>query len=272
MTKITIKKMKNLTMIQNNYSLHEQSFLAYIETFFQKAAEPCLTMKKEHTFRVVHNTEQILKGLSLSEEDEYCAKLTALYHDIGRFLQFQKYHTFLDKKSEDHANIAIRILKKHPQFLQEPVHIQKKILSAIILHNKLTLPHDLPAEYKGLCQIIRDADKLDIIRVMAENFTHNLPEKEGVTLNAKDEPLLYSRHILNQAIKKQPINYLDIIYVNDFKILICAWIFSLYYKESIKLLKKQGNIQIILATLPKTKEIEEYTVFIEKSLNVEQDK
>lgn len=269
-----IKKTKNLTkknlaMTQNNYSLHEQSFLAYIETFFQGNAEPCLTLKKEHTFRVVQNTEQILKSVSLSEEDRHCAKLIALYHDIGRFYQYQKYHTFLDKKSEDHANIAIRVLKKHAQFLQEPKHIQKKILSAIMLHNKLALPHGLAPEYKDICQIIRDADKLDIIRVMAENFTHNLPEKEGVTLSAKDEPLHYSKRILEQAMQKQAINYMDLVYVNDFKILICGWIFCLYYKESIKILKKQGNIQTILATLPKTREIEEYTAFIEETLTAE---
>lgn len=253
--------------MQNNYSLHEQSFLAYIDTFFQGSAEPCLMLKKEHTFRVVQNTEQIIKSVALSEEDTYCAKLIALYHDIGRFSQYQKYHTFLDKKSEDHANIAVRILKQHPQFLQEPKHIQKKILSAIILHNKISLPHDLAPEYKELCQIIRDADKLDIIKVMTENFTHSLPEKEGVTLSAKDEPLCYSKHILEQAMQKKASSYLDIVYVNDFKILICAWIFSLYYEKSIKILKEQGNLQIILSTLPKTKEIEAFNALINHTLN-----
>lgn len=267
--KITITQTKNRTMIQNNYALHEQSFLAYIEQFFQGTAEPCLTLKKQHTFRVVQNTESILEHLPLSEENRYCARLIALYHDIGRFCQYQKYHTFLDKKSEDHASIAVRILKKQAQFLQEPKHIQKKILSAIMLHNKLALPHGLPSEYKDLCQIIRDADKLDIIRVMAENFTHDLPEKEGVTLSAKDEPLCYSNHILEQAMHKQASSYLDIVYVNDFKILICGWIFSLYYKDSIKILQRQGNIQTILATLPKTKEIEGFNAFIMKSLNAE---
>lgn len=253
--------------MQNNYSLHEQSFLAYIDTFFQGSAEPCLMLKKEHTFRVVQHTEQIIKSVALSEEDTYCAKLIALYHDIGRFSQYQKYHTFLDKKSEDHANIAVRILKQHPQFLQEPKHIQKKILSAIILHNKISLPHDLAPEYKELCQVIRDADKLDIIKVMTENFTHSLPEKEGVTLSAKDEPLCYSKHILEQAMQKKASSYLDIVYVNDFKILICAWIFSLYYEKSIKILKEQGNLQIILSTLPKTKEIEAFNALINHTLN-----
>ena len=156
--------------------------------------------------------------------------------------------------------------------MQEPKHIQKKILSAIILHNKIALPKDLAPQYKDLCQIIRDADKIDIFRVMAENFTHNLPEKEGVTLNVIDEPLRYSKHILEKAMQKQDINYLDLVYINDFKILLCAWIFNLYYEESIKILKHQGNIFTILATLPKTKELEEFNTLISTTLNAEQDK
>lgn len=256
-------------MIQNNYALHEQSFLAYIETFFQRTVEPCLALKKEHTFHVVRNTEQIINKLSLSEEDRYCARLIALYHDIGRFRQYQNYHTFLDKISEDHASIAVRILKKHIPFLQEPQHIQKKVLSAIILHNKIALPKNLPPEYEDLCRIIRDADKIDIFRVMAENFTHNLPEKDGVTLSVKDEPLLYSKYILEKAMQKQVISYLDLVYINDFKILLCGWIFNVYYKESIKILKQQGNIFTILSTLPKTEELEEFNALICSTLNAE---
>ena len=252
---------------QNNYALHEQSFLSYVQTFLQKTSDPCLVLKKEHTFRVVNNTKRIIENLSLSDEDRYCAELTALYHDIGRFLQLQKYKTFLDKKSEDHANIAVRVLKKHAQFLKEPAFIQKKILSAIILHNKLKLPEKLPLLYKDLCQIIRDADKIDILRVLSENFTNKLPEKEKVTLSVKDEPLLYSKHIFNAAMHKQAINYTDLVYANDFKILICAWIFDLNYSASIKMLKEQGHIQSILATLPKTKEIEEFKAFIFGALN-----
>lgn len=252
---------------QNNYALHEQSFLSYAENFLQKNSEPCLVLKKEHTFRVVNNTKRIIETLSLSDEDKYCAELIALYHDIGRFLQLQKYQTFLDKKSEDHANIAVRVLKKHAQFLDEPASIQKKILSAIILHNKLKLPDKLPRQYKDLCQIIRDADKIDILQLLSNNFTHNLPEKEMVTLNVKDEPLLYSKHILNSAMHKQAIKYPDLVYVNDFKILLCAWIFDLNYPVSMKILKEQGHVQTILATLPKTQELEAFKAFIFCALN-----
>lgn len=252
---------------RNTYARHEESFISYVDTFLQKKMAPCYVLKKHHTFRVVENTKRIIAHLPLSDEDTYCAQLIALYHDIGRFLQYEKYQTFLDKKSEDHANIAVRVLKKHAQFLQEPKHIQKKVLTAIILHNKLKLPDKLPLQYKDLCQIIRDADKIDIIKVLAENFTNNLPDREQVILNVKDDPLLYSKYILNEAMQKHGINYVNLVYANDFKILLCAWTFALNYDESIKLLKEQNHIQTILATLPQTKEIEEFTALINNTLH-----
>lgn len=261
-----IRNQAKIMTIQNKYALHEQNFLAYIEPFLQKSFDPCLVLKKEHTFHVVKNTETILQSLSLSEEDKYCAKLIALYHDIGRFLQYEKYQTFLDKKSEDHANIAVRVLKQQTQFLAEPVHIQKKVLTAVILHNKLKIPHQLPDCYKDLCKLIRDADKIDILRVLSENFTSTLPEKERVLLHSKDEPLLYSQHILDRAMQKKENKYTDIVYVNDFKIIVCAWLFAINYPQSIKMLREQGYIQTILATLPKTKEIEAFKTLIHSTL------
>ncbi len=188
-----------------------------------------MILKREHTLRVVSNTEHIINRLDLSEEDRYCARLIALYHDIGRFLQYETYKTFLDSASKNHAHIAIQVLKKHNMLDNEPETIRKKILSAIILHNKLEFPKKLPEEILVLAKIIQDADKLDIM---------------------KDEPEAYSKHILDLAIRKMPIKYTDLVYVNDFKILLCGWIFSLHFKESLKLLSRQGYLRAILSSLP----------------------
>lgn len=238
-----------------DFAFHKQEFAAYAETFIRHAQEPCLILKKEHTFRVLENSEKLVSSLSLSEEDAYCAKLIALYHDIGRFVQYEKYKTFLDKKSENHAYLAVRILKRHEPFLREPEHIRKKVLTAVILHNALSLPSALPETYRLLCEIIRDADKLDILYVMAMNFTQSLPEKDSVVLHVKDEPQMFSKHILETARQKNVIRYTDLVYVNDFKILLCAWIFSFYFAESKKLLKEQGFFEIILNSLPEHEEI-----------------
>lgn len=253
--------------MNNLYPLHEQSFLRYADSFIQKSAEPCLQLKKEHTFRVVANTIKLLSACGLNEEDAYCAQLIALYHDIGRFIQYEKYKTFVDKKSENHAHLAVRILKRHEPFLAEPKHIRKKVLAAVILHNSLELPQKLPHEYTPLCQIIRDADKLDILYIMAQNFTQSLPEKDSVMLHVKNDPRAYTASILQQAINKQTIKYTDLVYENDFKILLCGWLYSLYFRKSREILKEQRYFLQILHSLPKDSQTQTFIKLIERELD-----
>lgn len=262
----TDKAMKKTDAETITFSYHEQKFIEYADGFISHAHEPCLILKKEHTFRVVDNTKKILSSLSLSPQEKYCAELTALYHDIGRFAQYEKYQTFLDKKSENHAHLAVKILKKHEPFLREPKFIQEKVLAAVILHNALQLPK-LSEKYRTLCEIIRDADKLDIMYVMAMNFTRSLPEKDSVMLHVKDDPSAFSEHILHEAMQKHVIKYTDLVYVNDFKLLLCAWIFSLYLPVSRKLLKEQGFINIILNSLPSHADIAVFKEMILTELN-----
>lgn len=258
--------MKKTDAETNTFSYHEKKFIEYADGFISHAHEPCLILKKEHTFRVLENTRKILSSLSLPPQEKYCAELTALYHDMGRFAQYEKYQTFLDKKSENHAYLAVKILKKHEPFLQEAKHIQKKVLTAVILHNALRLPK-LPEKYRLLCEIIRDADKLDIMYVMAMNFTQSLPEKDSVMLHVKDDPSAFSEHILHEAMQKHVIKYTDLVYVNDFKILLCAWVFSLYLPISKKLLKEQGFIHVILDSLPNHAGISAFKEMILTELN-----
>lgn len=260
---INEERMKNL------FLEHKRGFLEYADSFIDNSAEPCLKLKKEHTFRVVENTQKIAASCPLTEEDRYCADLTALYHDIGRFEQYSKYKTFVDKKSENHAHLAVKILKKHTVFLAEPKHIQKKILTAIVLHNTLELPKKLPSEYDLLSKIIRDADKLDIIYVMAQNFTQTLPEKDGVMLHVQNKPELYSPAVLEQAMNRQAIKYTDLTYENDFKILLCGWLFTLYLAKSKNLLKEQGYFSVILHSLPSDPKIKSFQKMMEQELDAQ---
>ena len=47
----------------NNYARHEQNFLTYVDSFLQNKNEPCLILKREHTLRVVSNTEHIINQI-----------------------------------------------------------------------------------------------------------------------------------------------------------------------------------------------------------------
>ena len=51
--------------------------------------------------------DRLTTALAFSEQDRKLAYLCAVYHDIGRFEQLKRYHTFLDYKSIDLSLIHI---------------------------------------------------------------------------------------------------------------------------------------------------------------------
>ena len=57
----------------------------------------------ERTSAVAKETAQYLK---LTEEDILLAELIGLLHDIGRFEQIKRYHTFVDKISVNHGEFG----------------------------------------------------------------------------------------------------------------------------------------------------------------------
>ena len=69
-----------------------------------------ITLKEEHTRNVCGNIVQIARDLSLDDARITLAEAIALYHDIGRFPQYQKFKTFKDSVSINHAALGAKVL------------------------------------------------------------------------------------------------------------------------------------------------------------------
>ena len=126
-----------------------------------------------HTFHVADNCEQIARSLHLDEAEVDFAWLLGLLHDIGRFEQAERYGTFFDLYSVDHAELGADILfhdKLIDAFWQTdfPDSMAAVCETAIRVHNKLLLPADMDQCTKQFSEILRDADKADILRVITE--------------------------------------------------------------------------------------------------------
>ena len=130
-----------------------------------------IRLKVDHTFRVAGMAERI--GASAGADTSFSWFL-GLLHDIGRFEQFRRYGTFVDQRSADHAELGADILFKDGvidsftvEELAESMPDWRKIAeSAVRLHNKYVLPGDMDHVMKEYCNILRDADKCDIFRVI----------------------------------------------------------------------------------------------------------
>lgn len=143
----------------------EKEFKRYTGQFDKNM--PTIDRKFYHGFRVAKLSEKIARKLgTLSEEEIELARLIGLLHDIGRFEQWTRYQTFSDLKSIDHAALGIAILEQD-EYIKNYVEDEDVIAiikKAIYYHNKYAIEEsDVTEKEKLFCQIIRDADKLDIM-------------------------------------------------------------------------------------------------------------
>lgn len=237
---------------------HENIFKTYVSPYIKDSVAACLQLKVDHTFHVLANTKIILTECPLiPQEDVYVCLLSALYHDIGRFEQYTQYGTFVDVKSVNHATLGAKLLQKHQLLIDEPIKIQQKVITAVLLHNKPVLPKKLVSFMQRICSVLQDADKIDILRVLGFHLHQALPEKDSVVLHVKDEPDKYSEFIVDSILQKKSIQYTDLIYVNDFKLLLGNWVHELNYTISKKLVRDKKLLDPILCDLPKTDKIKE---------------
>ena len=132
-----------------------------------------IRLKIVHTFRVAELCGRIAGSLGMAGAPLDLAWFLGLLHDTGRFEQVRRYGTFFDQKSVDHAEFGADLLFREgliERFPTDGLPEGWRGLSetAIRLHNKLTLPGDLDPETKVFAEILRDADKVDIFRVVSE--------------------------------------------------------------------------------------------------------
>ncbi len=234
-----------------NISEHEALFSSYATSFCQKAEKKdMLELKIVHSQRVFEHMQNLVREESVLFSQARACLLAALYHDIGRFLQFSTYGTFKDTLSVNHASLGAKILNEQGFLKHETRTVQRQVLTAVSMHNRYMLPKKLASTLTAITNAVRDADKLDILRIMAEHFTNRDPKKSAVTFNAKDAPMLYSEKILQDVMHNRLASYGDIVFINDFKLLLCSWIHDMHYQSTKRALLASAYIEKILADLP----------------------
>ena len=127
-------------------------------------------LKIEHTFRVCSLCEAIAGSLDMTDRDVDLAWLIGLLHDVGRFEQLKRYGTFIDSQSIDHAAFGADILFRDGRirdYLDEKTE-DTLIETAVRSHSAYRLPGELNERTELFCNLIRDADKIDILRVNVE--------------------------------------------------------------------------------------------------------
>lgn len=219
--------------------------------------EPKIHIKIIHMYHVAENARKIAKSLNLSEEEQDLAELIGLLHDIGRFEQVRLYHTYSDKISIDHGQKGVEVLfgdKLIRNFIQDDTK-DSILYKAIHNHNKFEIEKGLSEEEMVYCQIIRDADNIDIFRAVLEGKK----VEEFGHLGCED----ISKEILSPKFfedfkKEKPLVYAEAKTDMDIMVAIIAHIYTLNFKESFRIIKQNNYIHRFVEKLncqdPYTKE------------------
>ena len=221
-----------------------------------------LDMKVEHTFRVCAAIDRIASGLGLSENDRRIASVTALFHDIGRFPQYQKYRTFRDPDSENHAKLSLWELNRH-RVLHTLDFTERRLISrAIFFHNRLRIPEHLEPQAILHCRLIRDADKIDILRVMVEHFQTEESRRNPVITLGLGADMLVREEVYRLLFEGRPMSYANLKTINELKVLQMSWVFDINFRSTLEILKERDDIGQLAATMPDTPRLQEALYFI----------
>ncbi len=214
-----------------------------------------IRLKEEHTERVCRNILMLGNALDVSEYDMMLAETMALFHDIGRFKQYAVYGTFSDKASENHARLGLRQMAVNKVLSVCTQEEKRTITKAIAYHNAVALPLGEDERRLFFMRLVRDADKLDIWKVVLDYYhTRGEPRNKALELGLPDGPG-YSQKIL-QALHEHRIALIrDLETLNDFKLLQIGWVFDLNFTPSFQAVQRHKFIQQIAATLPQSKKI-----------------
>lgn len=143
----------------------KQEFEKYLDEYDRQDEQ--IYLKIEHTYGVVKYAGEIARRMECSREDVELAELIGLLHDIGRFEQIRRFHSF-EPGTMDHAVFGAELLFGEEKIIRRFIRDDQfdiLIDAAIRKHSDFKLEGIHDARTLFHAKLIRDADKLDNCRV-----------------------------------------------------------------------------------------------------------
>jgi len=222
-----------------------------------------IELKQKHSYKVWENAADIGKTVPLSQNDQLIMETAGLLHDVGRFAQFRRYGTFSDAKSVNHGSLGVEVLKEKDVLKDLKEEEKEEVYTAIGNHNKKQVPEDLDGRKELFTRILRDADKLDIWRVVTDYYCRQDGEENNtLQLDLPDEPNINQANI-DDLLNGRMADLRNLKTLNDFKFLQIGWVYDLNFSRSLQLLKERKYLDTIFDSLPQTEEVHQVKEMVE---------
>jgi putative nucleotidyltransferase with HDIG domain len=238
----------------------EPGYLSWLSSWFEDyvarfssneaAVQENVNLKIEHTRMVRKEILDIGRSLELPNGDLRLAEAAALLHDIGRFEQYSRYRTFADHRSEDHGVLGVKVIEKENILEMLTAEDADIILRAVGCHNRAQLPEGESSRCLLFLKLLRDADKVDILRVVTEYYrSSENGRKRSIELDLSDENRV-SDNIYEALMKGRTACMADLETLNDFKLLQIGWVYDLNYPRTFQLVSERQYLRKIRDSLP----------------------
>ena len=242
-------------------------FEQYIEQFYSNdpAFQRNIELKRDHSRRVWKNAADLGRSISLEDNDQLIIETAGLLHDVGRFEQFKRYGTFSDKKSVNHAWLGVEVLKEKEVLKNLKEGEREDIYTAILNHNKKEVPEEKHERRLTFIKLLRDADKLDIWRVVTDYYCGNGETNNTLQLDLPNEPGI-NRQNIDDLLNGRLVDLRNLHTLNDFKLLQVGWVYDLNFSRSYEILKEKGFLEQIFDSLTDTEEVRQVREKIQRYL------
>lgn len=224
-----------------------------------------INLKVKHILRVSQNCKFLAEQLNLTEEQIKLAELIGLFHDIGRFEQVRLYNTFSDKDTGlDHAEYSLKVLYDDG-LIKRFIDTNKYddiIKKSVYNHNKARIDENVEGEALIFSRIIRDADKLDIYRVINEE------EMKDIFWYEEFENVAMSDKLMNCFINDRFINYKDVKTNADLIYVFYGYIYDFNFPCCLKLIRDNNYLEKFCDRIKETFKSEEINKNTKKILEI----
>jgi len=207
-------------------------------------------LKRDHTSRVCSEMSELCRSLQLAPAERRIAEAAALFHDLGRFSQYEKYGTFVDARSECHAALAVRILDESRVLEALDAGEREIIRKSVAHHNGADLPNGESGRVLSFIRLLKDADKIDIFRVVTDYYREaDRSGNSAIELDLPDDPVV-SDSVIESLREKRIIRRGQVHTLNDFKLLQMAWVYGIYFRHTALVVRERGYLDLIRRVLP----------------------
>jgi hypothetical protein len=217
--------------------------------------EKNIDLKLQHTRRVCENIIRIAGSLGMQGEDLALAEALALFHDLGRFEQLKDFGSFDDRITKDHALLGLKLINRCGILSCLPGRERNLIRKCIWHHNKYQIRISERPEVVLFSRLIRDADKLDILGIVAEHFEiRDQHPNQALDLGMADE-LLLSEEAISDILQGKMVRIAPLKSLGDMRLMYLSWIFDIHFPVTLACINEKGYLERLLADFPAEPEI-----------------